>query len=450
MMTRRFRRKHRVPGERQESWLTKVPAGVYWTLVTLVVLGFVLTYDQRQQRTARDHVAEAAELERRGELEDALEEYRVALSNNRFSRKRRGEVALHVAELYADKLNNPERARYYFNRARYLYPKAADAPEVREKFVKLMASGKVTSGSMGSRAADSVADSASTGPVVARIGDEEVRAGAVHRAMANSAPYNFAVRSGDVNALQESVNQYVDDTIVYMAAMDAGMDDDPSINEKLELYKRQLMRDQYRLRMHSDAASTAEKVRRYYQENREKYAEPGRVSIGLIKLPNKQRAAEAQEQLRAKVAFEDVATSFSIDEFTSTSRGMLGYVDEPSARIPGVANAGSIIKTLMRMKPNQVTQPMEHAGAFYIFKVYNLQPGRIRSLAEVRSSIEAEVNKQMRTESARSVEALRKKYGVQIDVQGMKQYVQFAAGAAQATNAQGSARPTTGTVTAAK
>jgi tetratricopeptide (TPR) repeat protein len=437
----------RKPEDSQPSLLSRIPAGVYWTLLTVLVLGLVLGYDRREQQEAKDHVTIARELEESGKYKLAVEQYQLALDNERFSRKRRGEVALRMADLYLDKLQNPERAFYYFGRARYLSPKSTEEPEVRDRILKAQALSKKRVGNTQTAFA---AGEMQGGPVIAHVRGEEIHAGEINAVLKSNTEYQSVINHRDSEGLGELLNAYLDRAVVYLAALDAGIGDDPDILEKVNAYRRNLISEKYLQQDFESHQPTEDEIKNYYQKNRASYEIPGRVSIGIIKCTSQDSADKALDALRNGTSFQDVATSYSVDELTSRSKGILGYLSEKDETIPGLGRVPEIFGALMKMRPNQVTKVIEHQGAFYIFKVINIVPGRTIGLNEVRTAIVHTLQQKSAKAREKANSDLHEKFGAKLQPDAVSQYWMYVAAKSNQMTTATSTASTSGTKAATK
>src|SRR5438552_9710301 len=103
-MRRRFRRRVRDDSadSAQATLLGRIPGGVYWTVMALLVLGLVVTYSRHEEKEGMSHSDTGRALEKKGVYQDAISEYRKTLDNPRVGRKDRGEVAARIANVFFD------------------------------------------------------------------------------------------------------------------------------------------------------------------------------------------------------------------------------------------------------------------------------------------------------------------------------------------------------------
>ncbi|MEI7633104.1 MAG: peptidylprolyl isomerase [bacterium] len=417
-------------------WFLRIPSGIYWTLLALIVLALVFGYDRREQSEALDHVQIGCQLEEKELYEQALTEYKQALDNSRLARKVRGEVALKMADIYFTRFEDFQRAQAYYLRARNLDPKLGERANVQErmKSAKQRATGSgVTQGATTSTIIQHIelisqplADK--QGPVLASLPGREVRAGEIGRALAGLQGTAALQIMNDPKQFQQFLEQYVGKALIYQAAVDAGLHHDPDVSALLYDYQRTLLSERYLLGQKQKSQTlTNEQVKLYYNKNKDKFADPGRVAALMIKSRSEKDAARSLEKINSGMSFADVASSESIDMASAKIKGVVGYISEQEGFIPGVGKAPEVVAKLMTLNLNEVTSVTQIAGSFYMFKVVNKVPRRERPLDEVRSQVEAALHDGDNKSSPDAIAvSLRQKYQTEIFPQAFEEYKSFA------------------------
>ncbi len=457
-----------MPASAQTPRLGRVPPGVFWTALALLVLALVFTYDSTAQKNARDHIAAGERLEQAGNLESALDEYRQALENPRLNKKARAGVALRIAEIHETKLPDPAQAAFYYRRARLLNPKAVQDPAVaaRMKALGITAAGGRPEGAAHSAAAATSGPAAPvsyepgalvaapaedlSGPVVATYGGHELRAGEVDRTMRNLGTYKAALSQPDPTEFESFVNQQLERAMAYQAGVDAGFQNDPDIAARLYDYQRTLVSDRYvqDVRKRNSVITTAE-MDDFYQKNLKRFTEPARVAVSMIRTATEADADKALAEVRAGAVFADVATSRSTDTTTREYGGQVGSISDRDDFIPGVGPAPAVVKELLQLKAGSVTKPVKIGDSFFIFRVNNKREGHVLTKEEARTQIDAAIRARKRQETNRDLgEGLRTKYEVRLNRQGIREFWESArtrAGIGVTTETAPSARATTPT-----
>jgi peptidyl-prolyl cis-trans isomerase C len=472
-MTRRFRRRlHAHPADATSAeprHPVRSPFNLLWIIFALVVLGGVIFYDQQKTQEARQHIQEAHRFEQHGLYHEALTEYLLAYTNKRLGRKPKGEVALAIGDIYYDRFENYDMASSYFVRAKENNPKLFQNTSAHER---LKAAQQKSAGAGVSRSEEegttatiiqrvqlvSAPQEDQRGPVVARYKGGEIRAGELLRWLKGRSEYSDARFREDFRRLEDLLKQYLDGTLRYQAALNAGLQRDPDISTRLYDYQRNLLSERYAAESREQAGIVTKKqVQDYYEKNRDQYIQPASATVAMIKTATESEARRALEDIRKGQQFGDIATSVSIDENSARNRGLAGAISQNDTSIPGVGNAPEIVKALVNMRSNSVTGITPANGAFFIFQVLRSSPQRITTLEEARPQIEMTLRGKALDSTGAALDAtLREKYEPQVALEGLQKFWQFAAGEVTPTHDQGTTQAyssiagTTQTVNAAR
>jgi peptidyl-prolyl cis-trans isomerase D len=144
----------------------------------------------------------------------------------------------------------------------------------------------------------------------------------------------------------------------------------------------------------------AEEISKYYEANQSRYGEPEqrRASHILVTLKSgageeekrkaRERAQGLVEKLRAAPGtFEEVAKKESGDPGSASKGGDLGFFSRGMMVRP-------FEEAAFRLKPGQISDPVESDFGYHIIKVTAIKPGKMKTLDQVRPEIERELRKQ--------------------------------------------------------
>ncbi|MBX7246594.1 MAG: peptidyl-prolyl cis-trans isomerase [Candidatus Sumerlaeaceae bacterium] len=412
--------------------LGKIPAGLLWTVLALVVLALFWGYDRREQKGAQEHIGMARKYVTDGLFEQALREYQLALDNPRLGRKAKAEVAVQMGNIYLTNFEDYRNAEAYYVRARTLDGHTFDNKETLANFEKARRN-SAGPGAVASLTTATVLQQVALisppqedqkGPIVARMGGQDIHSGEIDRNLRNYSAYAGAVAAGDKKAWAEIVDNYMNQAAVYRAAMDAGYHKDPDVSRKLFDYQRSLVSERYMRDMKDKANVVANAdVEAFYEKHREIYRDPERCSIALIKTETSATAQTALDALRAGTDFFDVATSYSVEKGSASTRGIAGLVSDRDDTVPGVGKAPEVAKTLLAMKPNDISGITKIGNAYYIFKVIYKSPKVEKTLDEVRPQIETTIRRQRSTSATLEMySGLRQQYGAELQASGINSF----------------------------
>jgi len=144
----------------------------------------------------------------------------------------------------------------------------------------------------------------------------------------------------------------------------------------------------------------SDEIKAYYESNISRYGEPEqrRASHILIAVKSgaddaekagaRERAAQILSQLRKSPAsFAELAKKNSGDTGSASKGGDLGFFSRGMMVRPFEDAA-------FRLKPNQISDPVESDFGFHIIKITGIKAGKMKSLESVRPEIERELKKQ--------------------------------------------------------
>ena len=127
------------------------------------------------------------------------------------------------------------------------------------------------------------------------------------------------------------------------------------------------------------------RVRRFYERNREAlFTQRAAVRLAAIFVRNEGIAGNAQERIRGGQGFGNVSRQFSIDPQLKAARGDMGWIDPAS--LPG--DLAAVVEGLA---VREVSEPVEGAGGWYIFKLLDRRDEKVTPFDEVSEQIGAEL-----------------------------------------------------------
>ncbi|MGO3711631.1 SurA N-terminal domain-containing protein [Alcaligenes aquatilis] len=149
---------------------------------------------------------------------------------------------------------------------------------------------------------------------------------------------------------------------------------------------------------------TDEQLKQYYEQNKARYVQAGRVNIShiLVNVPagasdSEREAAQTKARELAEKAqankddFADLARANSQDEGSAREGGELGWISKGSW--PSVLE-----NAVFALKKGDVSGVIEGPNGFHIFKSNEVQPEQGESFEQARSKVQEEVRKQLASE----------------------------------------------------
>ncbi len=139
----------------------------------------------------------------------------------------------------------------------------------------------------------------------------------------------------------------------------------------------------------SKVAVEDNELRAYYEDHKDEYRMPTRFRIRELVLAKgatvadlaeaRKQLATIQEALKAGKAFEDLAKAHSTSPSKATG-GDLGWMNKGLLR-------ASIEEAAIRLKPDQVSDPIETDKDLYLIQLIALEDAPVKAFAEVKAKI---------------------------------------------------------------
>lgn len=255
--------------------------------------------------------------------------------------------------------------------------------------------------------------------VVAEIGDEKITVAGFDRMVTEQIEQLIAMQVGisdeeaeairrqahaqfsDPQAKAQQLQQFVASRVLAAEARQRGL-------HKLAAFRRQVADSTDRLlatRLMLDevgrrATVTPQDVERYYQANKEQYAEPRRVSIAHILCDSQESARDMITSGSGAVDFDDLAKEFSLDEATKEHGGVIPQpVSEGGDYVPGVGRNADLHAAVMAAAADTVLAvPYQSDRGWHAVKVISRSERRETTLDEVRDQVEGDVRQARREE----------------------------------------------------
>jgi len=137
-----------------------------------------------------------------------------------------------------------------------------------------------------------------------------------------------------------------------------------------------------------------EDVTAYYEQNKSRFGQPERRRASHILVTGKDEAARARAEDLARQAagrpddFAELARSHSQDSGTANQGGDLGWVARGMLAAP-------LEQAIFDLPSGQISGVIESQYGFHVIRVTAIEAQRLKSLADVRSQIEAEIRQQL-------------------------------------------------------
>lgn len=231
-------------------------------------------------------------------------------------------------------------------------------------------------------AGQAVEQGAGTDVVVARVGEDEIMLSDVVGDI-YALPEQERNRRPFEEMYDESLERHIDRTLVYQAAVDSGMDDDPQYQKRVKTIAHRMLADAYMQR---------ELARRVSEQAvHDRYDALAEEQAGRTELRARHMRAEdeaAAQALKARLdAGEDFAEVARELEFPSAERGGdLGFFTEDNM-VP------EVVAVARRLEVGEVSEPVDSPYGWLIIKLEGSRPMQTPSFVELRQELYEQVSR---------------------------------------------------------
>lgn len=131
-----------------------------------------------------------------------------------------------------------------------------------------------------------------------------------------------------------------------------------------------------------DVTIPEEQIQEFYEQNKSLYNIPSTYHLSHILVNTKEEADAVLKELENGSNFSVLAMEKSVDEFSSTQGGDLGFVTLDSGYLPS-----GYEETLLSMEPTEWKGPVEAEGKYAILYLHEKVPGKEYTYDDVKEHI---------------------------------------------------------------
>jgi len=155
---------------------------------------------------------------------------------------------------------------------------------------------------------------------------------------------------------------------------------------KEELRKELLVQKLVAVDVNAHIRVSDDEAEDYYNDHRDRYREGARVRAAQIVVRDRETAQEIWNRLKDGEDFAALASKYSIGP-EAIRGGDLGYLTRGEMPDP-------LDETIFRLPVNKISPVVQSPYGFHIVKVSEIMPARVKSFAEVKDEIIAEIRAQ--------------------------------------------------------
>ncbi len=363
---------------------------LFTVLATLILYSkggnFAHIVSMKEENTIHRELAN--KLKSVGIADEAIKQYENYFNTTQVDKRTRSNLAYTLGKLYLEE-GNYERALSWFYRVDMIDPKTPLKSEVGSKIVHCLEMlGKFHAAEYALEARSSLEENQQGelkgGTLVAEIGSRKITLREVDEALDALPPWMKEQFKGSEKKL-EFMKKYVSDELFYRKAKKLEYDKDGELRKKTADFMKQLMISKVLEEELKDKITVEEDdLKNYFKANQEHYKEKAQARIRLIKAGMEEIAQNILKELKQGKDFAELAKELSLEEESAKRGGEWeGWISKGKDDL-GIGNIDEVSKAIFSASPGSISPIVKAGNYYYIFKVEELKPERMREYAEVK------------------------------------------------------------------
>lgn len=226
--------------------------------------------------------------------------------------------------------------------------------------------------------------------VVATVGNEKIMFSEIQKAAEGLNRFLKENFSGYREYRLDFIRQYVARYALAKKALREGLDKDKDVQYSIEQSRRTILSDKLISERLNKVEFTQEDVKKYYEENKERYKTPEKVKLSYIKKSGKAEAEKISARLNKGESFEKVGRKEIVKLDKWISAGSLPEV--PDLLNIDQASLNRVVSLGVGGCSQVITIPegLARKEMYFIFRVDAKEAAKDRPLEEIRGQAELE------------------------------------------------------------
>ncbi|MFC1592365.1 peptidyl-prolyl cis-trans isomerase [Thermodesulfobacteriota bacterium] len=330
----------------------------------------------------------AGKLKGAGLTLEAVREYEAYINTAALDKKTLASLSYSIGKMYLD-------AGKYERALAWLYVEIADPQtklkaEVGSKIVHcLERTGKFNAAeyALNKRAAREQPQRAEGSVVVAEVSGEKIYREDVNEALDALPEWMRTQFDGDAKKA-EFLKKYVADELFRRKAVKLEYDQDPEVRRRLAQVEKELLVNKVLEDELKDTITMApEDLQNYFEAHKSEYARKEAVRLRLIKAGMQEIADNVIKTLAGGKDFSELAREISLDNATAEKGGAFKRWVRKGMDDLGIGNVEVVSRALFAARKGEVTPAVEAGGYYYIFKIDEHRPAKMRPFEEVAERV---------------------------------------------------------------
>jgi peptidyl-prolyl cis-trans isomerase C len=216
---------------------------------------------------------------------------------------------------------------------------------------------------------------------------------------------------------ERMLRKMIEERVLYLAAMDAGVDRDEDVQRRIEAMRRETIVQTYLDRMQEKASQVDEdEARAFYEAHEDEYRTEKMVRVRMLLTENETVARRAYEMVtEGGASFEDLCTKFSDNPFVVSARGLIPTWIRKGHAVPWIGNRVGFDDVVFSLEPGELSEPFQTDAGWHIVRVEDVREARQRPFEEVEKDVVGRISTERSTRGLPELLAeLDERYDVQV------------------------------------
>lgn len=158
-----------------------------------------------------------------------------------------------------------------------------------------------------------------------------------------------------------------------------------------EYLQTQQLNTQIKNKVTADVKVSDAEVRKYYDDNKSKFSDPGGIHIFHILVPDEKKAQEVIGKLKQGADFAALAKEYSTDTTNKDQGGDLGYVNANTNFVP------EFKKAALALEPGQYTQtPVKSNYGYHVIKAGERKGESISDFETIKAQLTSQLENEQK------------------------------------------------------
>jgi peptidyl-prolyl cis-trans isomerase C len=219
-------------------------------------------------------------------------------------------------------------------------------------------------------------------------------------------------RAPDSRQMQNLIDDYVREEVMYREALASGLDKDDTIVRRRLVEKMEFLSQELASTPPSEKA-----LQEYFEGNREKFQVPAEIAFSHIYFSSSKRSSTAEgdaSRALARLSSERISTA----QFSSIGDPFMLQNEYPLQTQQQIKElfGDEFAGKLFQLEPGAWAGPLRSGYGFHLVRILQKLPSRVPELAEVRGQVLTDFkNRRLQTASEAFYSQLRRRYEVGVD-----------------------------------